>query len=65
VPASYANAEIKERLDAFREKKRANVAKTSMARWLLKVVYHVLKERRPYVVAYKELARTGAAFYFA
>jgi len=27
------------------------VAKTIMARWLLKVVYHVLKESRPYVAA--------------
>jgi transposase len=65
VPASYADAEIKERLEAFRKKKGANVAKTAIARWLLKVVYHVLKERRPYIVAYKKSARTGAAFYSA
>ena len=65
VPASYADGEIKERLDAFRKKKGANVAKTALARWLLKVVYHVLKERRPYIAAYNELARSRAAFYFA
>jgi len=65
VPASYADAEIKERLDGLRKKKGANVAKTAMARWLLKVVYHVLKERRPYIAAYNKLAKTGAAFYFA
>jgi transposase len=66
VPASYADVEIKERLDAFRKKKGANVAKTALARWLLKVVYHVLKERRPYIAAYNELvARSRAAFYFA
>jgi transposase len=65
VPAFYADAEIKERLDGLRKKKGANVAKTAMARWLLKVVYHVLKERRPYIAAYNKLAKTGAAFYFA
>ena len=65
VPASYADIEIKERLDAFRKKKGANVAKTAIARWLLKVVYHVLEERRPYITAYKKLEKTGAAFYFA
>jgi hypothetical protein len=52
VPASYADAEIRERLDILRKKKGANVAKTALARWLLKVVYHVLKERRPYIAAY-------------
>ncbi|MGA8848327.1 MAG: IS110 family transposase [Dehalococcoidia bacterium] len=61
VPASYADAEIKERLDIFRKKKSANVAKTAIARWLIKVVYHVLKERRPYITAYKS-AKVGAAF---
>jgi transposase len=65
VPASYADVEIKERLDAFRKTKGANVAKTAMARWLLKVVYHVLKEKRPYIAAYNKLAKTGAAFYSA
>jgi len=54
VPASYADAAIKERLDTFRKKKGANVAKTAMARWLLEVVYHVLKERRPYTTAYNK-----------
>lgn len=49
VPASYADAGIRQRLEALRKIKRANVAKTIMGRWLLKVVYHVLKERRPYV----------------
>lgn len=47
VPASYADAEIRERLNALRKIKSANVAKTIMARWLLKIVYHVLKEKRP------------------
>jgi len=65
VPASYADAQIKGRLDTLRKKKGANVAKTAIARWLLKVVYHVLKERRPYVTAYNIMAKPGAAFYFA
>jgi hypothetical protein len=49
VPASYADTEIRTRLNTLRKIKSANVAKTIMARWLLKVVYHVLKECRPYV----------------
>lgn len=65
VPASYADAEIKERLDTLRKQKGANVAKTAMARWLLKVVYHVLKERRPCIAAYNGLAKARTAFYFA
>jgi len=51
VPASYADAEIRDRLNAIRKIKSANIAKTIMARWLLKIVYHVLKEDRPYIVA--------------
>jgi transposase len=51
VPASYADTEIRTRLNALRKIKNANVAKTIMARWLLKLVYHVLKESRPYVPA--------------
>lgn len=62
VPASYGDTEIKERLDSLRKRKGANVAKTAMARWLLKVVYHVLKERRPFVAAYNELGKSRAAF---
>jgi len=62
VPASYGDAEIKERLDSLRKRKGANVAKTAMARWLLKVVYHVLKERRPFIAAYNELAKSRTAF---
>jgi transposase len=62
VPASYADAEIKERLDTLRKAKGANVAKTAIARWLLKVVYHVLKERRPYMAAYNGMVKAGAAF---
>jgi len=65
LPASYGDAEIKERLETLRAKKRANVAKTAMARWLLKVVYHVLKEKRPYITAYNNQANARAAFYFA
>jgi len=49
VPASRADAGIRQRLDVLRKIKKANVAKTIMARWLIKVVYHVLKEGRPYV----------------
>lgn len=55
LPASYGDAEIKERLDDLRKRKGANVAKTTMARWLLKVVYHVLKERRPFIAGYNGL----------
>jgi len=61
VPASYADAQIRDRLNRFRARKGANVAKTAMARWLLKVVYHVLKERRPYFSVYSEIERIGAA----
>lgn len=57
VSASYADAEIKERLDTFRKKKGANVAKMAMARWLLKVVSHVPKDRRPYIRAYNKLVK--------
>jgi len=35
VPASYADTEIRTRLNALRKIKSANVAKTIMARWLL------------------------------
>ena len=52
VPASYADDQIRERLNALRKVKRPNVAKTIVARHLLKIVYHVLKDRRPYVVDY-------------
>ena len=64
VPASYADVEIKKRIDTLRRTKGANVAKTAIARWLLKVVYHVLKERRPYIAAYNGMIKAGAAFYF-
>ena len=53
VPASYADIEIKKRIDALRKTKGANVAKTAIARWLVKVIFHVLKERRPYITSYK------------
>jgi hypothetical protein len=62
VPASYADAEIKKRLDVLRKKKGTNVAKTAMSGWLLKVVYHVLKERRLFITDYNVMANTGAAF---
>jgi hypothetical protein len=62
VPASYADVEIKKRIDTLRKTKGANVAKTVIARWLLKVVYHVLKERRPYIAAYNGIVKAGAAF---
>ena len=52
VPASYADVEVRERLSALRKIKSANVAKTVMARWLLKIVFHVLKESRPYMAAH-------------
>ena len=52
VPASYADCEIRSKLDTLRKIKNANVAKTIMARWLLKVVYHVLKEGRPYIASH-------------
>jgi transposase len=61
VPASYADSGIRKRLDSFRRNKRANIAKVIMARWLLKVVYHVLKEGRPYIPT-EQLIQNGAAF---
>lgn|GEM_PF-174204 len=65
VPASYADAQIRERLNTFRKTKNANAAKIAVARWLLKIVYHVLKEKRPYqAVVHDEpvLGRVRAAF---
>jgi transposase len=52
VPASYGDSEIRRQLDDLRKIKSGNVAKTIMARRLLKIVYHVLKERRAYVPNY-------------
>jgi transposase len=49
LPASHADAGIKRRLEALRKIKKANIAKVIMARWMLRVVYHVLKEGRPYI----------------
>ena len=62
IPASFGHAEIRNRLESLRDRKSANVAKTAMARWLLKVVYHVLKEKRPYVADYSKAVAHGAAF---
>jgi len=62
--AFYADVEIKERLDVFRKKEDANVAKTAMVRWLLGVVYHALKGRRPYLAAYNTLARDRSRLLF-
>jgi hypothetical protein len=59
VPASYADDEIRERLNTLRKTKRPNVAKTIVARHLLRIVYHVLKERRPYVVDYRTSKNPG------
>ena len=62
VPASYTDAEVRKRLASLRKRKSPNVAKTAMARWLLKIVYHVLNEGRPYVAAYPERVRARTAF---
>ena len=62
--AFYDDVERKERLDVFRKKEDANVAKTAMVRWLLSVVYHVLKERRPYLAAYNMLAKNRSRLLF-
>jgi transposase len=62
VPASYADTEIRTRLNTLRKIKNANVAKTIMARWLLKVGYHVLKENRPYVCQLIRPMQIRAAF---
>jgi len=62
VPASYGDVEIRQRLNDLRKRKAANVAKIAMARWLLKVVYHVLKEKRCYAAAYNRLEREEPPF---
>jgi transposase len=62
IPASFGHPEIRKRLESLRGRKSANVAKTAMARWLLKVAYHVLKEKRPYVADYNGTVAHGAAF---
>lgn len=43
-----ARAERTERYEQFKCRKGANTAKVIMARHMLKMIYHVLKERRPY-----------------
>jgi hypothetical protein len=48
-------------LESLRDRKSVNVAKTAMARWLLKVVYHMLKEKRPYVADYSKAVASGVA----
>ena len=65
VPASNADAEIRKRINTLRKKKGNNVAKTAIARWLLKVVYHVLKERRSYIASYRGIMNAGAALPFS
>jgi transposase len=62
TPASKGHAEVRAKLQELRNTKGANVAKTILARWILKVVYHVLKERRPYVSDYVPASSDGAAF---
>jgi hypothetical protein len=52
VPASYGDAGIRQQLNDLRRIKSGNVAKTIMARRLLKIVYHVLSEHRAYVPDY-------------
>ena len=56
---------IRERTNTLRKKKGNNVAKTAIARWLLKVVYHVLKERRSYIASYRGIMNAGAALPFS
>jgi transposase len=43
-----ASTRRKERYEELKERKGANTAKVIMARQMLKVIYHVLKEQRPY-----------------
>ena len=43
-----ASEERKERYEQLEQVKGANTAKVIMARQMLKVIYHVLKEKRPY-----------------
>jgi len=62
VPASYGDVEIRQRLNDLRKKKAANVAKIAMARWLLKVVYYVLKEKRRYAATYNRMERKEPPF---
>lgn len=52
VPASYGDAGIRQQLNDLRKVKSGNVAKTIMARRLLKIVYRVLSERRAFVPDY-------------
>lgn len=43
-----ASQERKERYEQLKRRKGANTAKVIMARQMLKIIYHVLKENRPY-----------------
>ena len=62
VSASSADAEISKRIDTLRKTEGANVANTIGARWLLKVLYHMLKKRRPELTAYGKMVEVGPAF---
>jgi len=43
-----ASPERKSRYDYLKERKGSNTAKIIMARQMLKIIYHILKEKRPY-----------------
>jgi transposase len=49
----WAIPEMKERYEKLKQQKGHNTAKVVLARDMLKIIYHVLKERRPFYI-YKE-----------
>jgi hypothetical protein len=49
-----ASFERKKRFEELKRRKGFNTARIIMARQLLKVIYHVLKDKRPYYCDYAE-----------
>lgn len=53
--------EKKQRYEAIKKRKGYNTAKVALARDMLKVIYHVLKEKRPYYSKQKIQSKEAAA----
>jgi transposase len=49
------NSRLKHKYRAIRKRKGSNIAKVAVARDVLKIIYHILRDKRPY---YPELTRT-------
>lgn len=56
-----ASPERKTRYEYLKERKCANIAKVIFARQMLKIIYHILKEQRPYYVDSSSIQSVAAA----